>query len=167
MSEQPPPRKPTPEELRAIAYGGTVSNDVMQWLKEVDDGSVAAELDRLRSRSGDADATIEQPIGDPSDERFLNEFAEAHKAGVFGQSSIVEAPEAAGYEIEHEIDRGAQGAVFKARQIATRRQVALKVLLRGAFASDRQRIRFEREVEMVAALKHTNVVTIYDSGLTN
>ncbi len=167
MSEQPPPRKPTPEELRAIAYGGTVSNDVMQWLKEVDDGSVAAELDRLRSRSGDTDATIEQPIGDPSDERFLNEFAEAHKAGVFGQSSIVEAPEAAGYEIEHEIDRGAQGAVFKARQIATRRQVALKVLLRGAFASDRQRIRFEREVEMVAALKHTNVVTIYDSGLTN
>lgn len=166
MSDQRPPRRPTAEELEAIAYGGTVSNDVMRWLNEVDDGSVAAELDDLRRLSSDPEATIERDIGDPSDERFLNEFAEAHKAGVFGEKSIVEAPEAAGYEIEHEINRGAQGAVFKARQIATRRQVALKVLLRGAFASDRQRIRFEREVEMVAALKHPNIVTIYDSGLT-
>ncbi len=167
MSDPQPPRKPTPEELSAIAYGGTVSHDVMRWLKEVDDGSVAEEINRLRRHSGDPEATIERPIGDPSDERFLNEFADAHRAGVFGQSSIVEAPEAAGYEIEHEINRGAQGAVFKARQIATRRQVAMKVLLRGAFASDRQRLRFEREVEMVAALKHANIVTIYDSGLTS
>lgn len=166
MSDEHPPRKPTPEELRAIAYGGTVSTDVMRWLEEEDDGSVAAELERLRSH-GDEDVTLAQPIGDPSDERFLDEFAKAHKAGEFGSSSIVEAPEAAGYEIEHEINRGAQGAVFKAIQIATRRPVALKVLLRGAFASDRQLVRFEREVEMVAALKHPNIVTIYDSGLTS
>ena len=166
MIDERPPRKPTPEELKAIAYDGTVSADVMRWLLEVDDGTVAAELNQLRSQTHDPEATLEHDIGDPSDERFLNEFAEAHKAGLFGQNSIVEAPEAAGYEIEHEINRGAQGAVFKARQIATRRQVALKVLLRGAFASDRQLIRFEREVEMVAALKHPNIVTIYDSGLT-
>lgn len=167
MSDERPPRKPSAEELHAIAYDGTVSADVMRWLKEVDDGTLAAELERLRSDASDPEATLERHITDPSDERFLNEFAEAHKAGLFGQSSIVEAPEAPGYEIEHEINRGAQGAVFKATQIATRRQVALKVLLRGAFPSDRQRIRFEREVEMVAALKHPNIVTIYDSGLTH
>jgi serine/threonine protein kinase len=167
VSDERPPRKPTPEELKAIAYNGTVSADVMRWLNDVDDGSVAAEIERLRSHASDPEATVEHPIGDLSDERFLNEFADAHKAGLLGQRSIVEAPEAPGYEIEHEINRGAQGAVFKARQIATRRQVALKVLLRGAFASDRQRIRFEREVEMVAALKHPNIVTIYDSGLTH
>ncbi|MCH2141121.1 MAG: serine/threonine-protein kinase, partial [Phycisphaerales bacterium] len=90
----------------------------------------------------------------------------AHKAGVFGGQSIVEAPQAEGYEIEEELSRGAQGAVFRARQTATRRQVALKVLLRGAFASQRQLARFEREVEMVAALKHPGIVTVYDSGTT-
>jgi len=138
----------------------------MRWLKEEDDGTVAAELKRLRSKQTDVDATVRSAPGQNSEDRFLDEFAEAHQAGVFGDTSIVEAPEAAGYEIKSEISRGAQGAVFLAVQKATRRRVALKVLLRGAFASERQLIRFEREVEMVASLKHPGIVTVYDSGTT-
>jgi serine/threonine-protein kinase len=138
----------------------------MRWLKEEDDGSVAAEIERLRTAHTDADATVGSAPGRSSEDRFLDEFAEAHRAGVFGDKSIVAAPEAAGYEIKSEISRGAQGAVFLAVQMATRRRVALKVLLRGAFASDRQLIRFEREVEMVASLKHPGIVTVYDSGTT-
>ena len=134
MSRPPRPRQPTPEELRAIATGGTVATEVMRWLKEVDDGSVAAELELLRSQS-QGNQTVSIRTIAPSDDRFLDEFAAAHKAGVFGGQSIVEAPQAEGYEIEEELSRGAQGAVFRARQTATRRQVALKVLLRGAFAS--------------------------------
>ncbi|MCH2141356.1 MAG: hypothetical protein MK100_10060, partial [Phycisphaerales bacterium] len=79
MSRPPRPRQPTPEELRAIATGGTVATEVMRWLKEVDDGSVAAELELLRSQSHGNQTVSIRTIA-PSDDRFLDEFAAAHKA---------------------------------------------------------------------------------------
>ncbi len=82
-------------------------------------------------------------------------------------SGSLPAPDAvSGYEILSEIHRGGQGVVYKAVQIATKRTVALKMLLRGAFATAGQRRRFEREIELVAALRHPNIVTIYESGVT-
>lgn len=72
----------------------------------------------------------------------------------------------AGYEVLDEIHRGAQGIVYRAVQRATRRRVALKLLLAGAFATSRQRRRFEREIDTAAGLRHPNVVTVYDSGST-
>ncbi len=71
-----------------------------------------------------------------------------------------------GYRILDEIRRGGQGTVFRAVQIATNRVVALKVLHAGALATSRQRRRFEREIEIVAGLRHPNIVTVYDSGVT-
>lgn len=52
-----------------------------------------------------------------------------------------------GYEILNEIHRGGQGVVYRALQAATKRTVALKVPLRGAHTSDRQRTRFAREID--------------------
>jgi non-specific serine/threonine protein kinase/serine/threonine-protein kinase len=72
-----------------------------------------------------------------------------------------------GYEILSEIHRGGQGVVYKAVQLATKRTVALKVLLHGPYASPRQQHRFEREIDLVANLQHPNIVTVYDSGLTH
>ena len=71
-----------------------------------------------------------------------------------------------GYEILGELHRGGQGIVYRARQTATNRVVALKVLLAGAFATSRQRRRFDREIEIVAQLDHPNIVTVYDSGVS-
>ncbi|MHC4067723.1 MAG: protein kinase domain-containing protein, partial [Planctomycetota bacterium] len=71
-----------------------------------------------------------------------------------------------GYEILSEIRRGGQGVVYEAVQKATKRTVALKVLLAGPYASPRQRHRFEREIDLVASLQHSNIVTVYDSGAT-
>ncbi|MFO0972538.1 MAG: protein kinase [Phycisphaerae bacterium] len=73
----------------------------------------------------------------------------------------------AGYEFIGEIHRGGQGVVFKALQKATKRIVAVKVVLRGAFATPRQRARFEREIEIAARLRHPHVVTIHESGMTD
>jgi tetratricopeptide (TPR) repeat protein/predicted Ser/Thr protein kinase len=56
--------------------------------------------------------------------------------------------------------------VYKAVQLATRRDVAVKVLLAGRLAGPQQRSRFEREIEVVAALRHPFLVTVYDSGVT-
>ncbi|MHC5114473.1 MAG: serine/threonine-protein kinase [Planctomycetota bacterium] len=71
-----------------------------------------------------------------------------------------------GYEILGEVQRGSQGIVHRARQRATNRIVALKLLLAGTFATSQQRRRFEREIELLAGLEHPNIVTIYDSGTT-
>src|SRR5262249_17362413 len=71
-----------------------------------------------------------------------------------------------GYDIVAEMSRGGQGVVYRAYQKATKRPVALKILLQGAFATTRQRYRFEREIELAAGLRHPNIVTIYESGAT-
>lgn len=71
-----------------------------------------------------------------------------------------------GYDILGELHRGGQGVVYRAAQLGAKRVVALKMLLHGAFATDRQRHRFEREIELVAGLHHPNIVTLHDSGVT-
>ncbi|MHC4271499.1 MAG: serine/threonine protein kinase, partial [Planctomycetota bacterium] len=71
-----------------------------------------------------------------------------------------------GYEILEQLPAGGQAIVYKATQKATKRIVALKVLLQGPQASARAQYRFEREVDLAASLKHPNIVTIYDSGIT-
>lgn len=75
-------------------------------------------------------------------------------------------PIIAGYDDLREISRGGQGVVYAATQRSTRRKVAIKVLLDGAFSSNAARRRFEREIDLVAGLKHPNIVQVYDSGST-
>ena len=70
-----------------------------------------------------------------------------------------------GYDIIRELHFGGQGVVFEAVQLSTKRKVAIKVLLEGADASDIAKKRFEREIELVASLKHPNIVSIFDSGV--
>ncbi len=69
-----------------------------------------------------------------------------------------------GYQIIKELSRGGQGVVYQALQESTKRKVAIKVLLEGPFASRSARQRFEREVELVAQLKHPNVISVFHSG---
>jgi tetratricopeptide (TPR) repeat protein len=72
----------------------------------------------------------------------------------------------AGYEILEELSRGGQGIVFRALQRSTKREVALKILREGSYASSAARRRFEREIELVASLSHPHIVTVFDSGET-
>ncbi len=70
-----------------------------------------------------------------------------------------------GYGILREIHRGSQGVVYLAIQKSTRREVAIQVIQQGPFADHRDRMRFEREVQVLSALKHPNIVSIHDSGV--
>jgi eukaryotic-like serine/threonine-protein kinase len=71
-----------------------------------------------------------------------------------------------GYRLLREVHRGGQGVVYAANQESTHRQVAVKLLHQGAFATARQRRRFEREIDLAASLNHPNIVTVFDSGQT-
>ena len=70
-----------------------------------------------------------------------------------------------GYEIVGRVEYGGQGIVYRAIQLSTKRTVALKVLLDGPLATERQRYRFAREVELVSRLQHPNIATVFDSGI--
>jgi Protein kinase domain len=72
--------------------------------------------------------------------------------------------EFAGYRIEDAIGRGGMGVVYRAREQALNRPVAIK-LLNDASASDPElRHRFEREARLMAALDHPNVIPVYAAG---
>ena len=73
-------------------------------------------------------------------------------------------PQIPGYEVEAVLGRGGMGVVFKARHLRLNRVVALKMALAGAYAGAHERERFQREAELVAALRHPNVVQIHDIG---
>lgn len=71
------------------------------------------------------------------------------------------------YELLDEIGRGGQGVVFKARQPRTGREIAVKRLSAGAFATPDMRARFEREIEAAVALDHPNIVTVFGTEIVD
>jgi tRNA A-37 threonylcarbamoyl transferase component Bud32 len=69
-----------------------------------------------------------------------------------------------GYDILGELGRGGMGVVYKARQHTLNRTVALKMILAGSHAGPAAMARFLKEAELIARLKHPNVVQVYEYG---
>ncbi len=70
----------------------------------------------------------------------------------------------AGYTIGRILGTGGMGEVYLAQHPRLPRQDALKVLGTGVSHDEEYRQRFNQEAEMVATLRHPNIVTIYDRG---
>lgn len=67
------------------------------------------------------------------------------------------------YELIREINRGGMGVVYEARHRTLQQRVALKVLLHDAL-DEREILRFEREAQSLAQLKHPNIVGVRTLG---
>ena len=73
-------------------------------------------------------------------------------------------PAIAGYEILSEIGRGGMGVVYRARQLALDRIVALKTIVPCGATSEVQTRRFLQEAKAMALLQHPNVVQVHEIG---
>ncbi len=67
-------------------------------------------------------------------------------------------------ELAEEIGRGGMGSVHRGRHLRLGHTVAVKLLPEALAADPSFRARFEREARALAALRHPNIVAVYDSG---
>lgn len=68
------------------------------------------------------------------------------------------------YTIVRKLGEGGMGAVYEAVQDGLNRRVALKVLPKHLMSDATYLERFRREAQASAALKHPNIVTVYEIG---
>jgi WD40 repeat protein/tRNA A-37 threonylcarbamoyl transferase component Bud32 len=89
--------------------------------------------------------------------------ADPHETEPVSQE-VAGAPVVPGYEILCELGRGGMGVVYKARQVALRRLVALKMIRSEQLPGAEERERFQAEAEAVARLSHPHVVQVFEVG---
>lgn len=77
----------------------------------------------------------------------------------------VELPVVPGYVVEGFIGRGATGIVYRARQQAVDRPVALKVLHPELVTNNRAVRRLKREARLAARLAHPSIISAIDMGV--
>jgi hypothetical protein len=77
---------------------------------------------------------------------------------------LIDLPER--YELIEEAFRGGMGMVFRARHRQTRADLAVKILHPHLAANHSYLRRFEQEAKAASQLKHPNIVTVHDFGVT-
>lgn len=93
-------------------------------------------------------------------------LADTHPRPTHGSSVVsFELPfELGDYRLIDEIGRGGMGIVYRAQRLADGAEVAIKMIIKGDFATPAERKRFEAEAEAAAILDHPNIVPILDHG---
>jgi protein kinase-like protein len=113
---------------------------------------------------------------DCGEELFPTLAMAAGASGVITSPSAVSQPSALGdltgrtldqkYFLESKLGVGGMGTVYRASRLLIGDCVAVKVLHQDQMADPRALERFRREAQIAARLKHPNVVSVYDFGVS-
>ena len=94
--------------------------------------------------------------------------ADAFRAGVYERGTrvreLTETTLAGRYELQSLLGRGGMSSVYRARDLALDRPVAVKIMSDELLQQPTMRARFEREARAAARIAHPNVAHIYDFG---
>jgi serine/threonine protein kinase len=113
------------------------------------------------------DSSEDDPAEDSSvPEQPKDEASPAAPSSDPSESSITDPdlPEIPGYHVEAVIGRGATGVVYRAKQTAVDRAVALKVLHAELITNRRAVKRLKREARLAAKLAHPSIISAIDMG---
>ena len=69
----------------------------------------------------------------------------------------------ADYILEAEIGRGGMGIVYRATRNSDGESVAIKMILKGDFATESEKKRFDAEADAAARMDHPNICLLYTS----
>jgi eukaryotic-like serine/threonine-protein kinase len=120
-------------------------------------GLIDAELGGMFPEPGTAPEPAELPTVPGDEVQVTKEHAPR-------PHPTVERPHLPGYEVQGVLGRGGIGVVYRARHLRLNRPVALKMLLSGPYAQPEERVRFVREAQAIAGLRHPNVVQVHNAG---
>ncbi|TWU05461.1 serine/threonine-protein kinase [Stieleria varia] len=124
---------------------------------DTDDGGTYGE----ETTGGDSQQ-LPETIDPGEDDSPNSEISYAEKARVSSPIRKID-----DYEIVSEIARGGMGIVYKAWDVKLKCFLALKTIVSGELASERNLYRFQREAEATAKLRHPNIVRIHRVGECN
>lgn len=137
INPNPPRPCPTHTQLRNASSTETHDPDILDHLRNCP--ACAAEFQALKE-----------------DEGFLK------RARSIVSTQTAGAPHIPGYRVIALLSSGSHGIVYRAEQLATSRPVAIKIVHPDYADDPRHRARAEREAEIVAALHHPGIVTLYE-----
>src|SRR5437016_4194243 len=146
------PAEQRPDRLDDLALTAAERREVERWLRY--DSEDPQFLHSSPALVGDLMRLLDD--GGASDRRFPDTVAPSEAASRM-IDVIAPQPRIIGYEIKDLLGEGGMGTVWRARQLSTGRDVALKVMRPLGFTSMRARVRFDREVQLTARLEHPNV----------
>jgi serine/threonine-protein kinase len=137
------------DELREMWHVGCMASVLAPRSTENRDAALATE----RVLRGSGSATPGPPLRE-------------HNAGPLLRSS--ELPCRFGdYELLEKIGEGGMGVVFRARHLGLDRVVALKMIQKGALATQSELARFRAEAAAAARIDHPQVIPVYEAGEVN
>jgi hypothetical protein len=106
------------------------------------------------------------PEGPHAQDTFREDWPGAESPAVTERDGAPPAllPRIPGYEVLGVPGQGGMGIVSQARQVKANRLVALKMIRSGALAGPAELMRFRRDAEAGARLRHPGIVQVYEVG---